>query len=75
MVPILHFFFLTLSLMTLSFQHSNTFLYADDAKISKIIKQHKDCTKLLMDLVNIDKYCASNELFLNQCRCLLALTK
>ena len=52
-----------------SFQHSQSLLYADDAKIFKIIREREDCTKLQMDLVNFDKYCTSNELFLNLDKC------
>jgi hypothetical protein len=48
---------------------SDHLLYADDAKIYKIIKTVDDCCKLQEDINSIAAYCDNNQLFLNPDKC------
>lgn len=50
-------------------KHSKVLLYADDAKIFKIIKDVSDCDLLQEDLSNLERYCTDNNIFLNNKKC------
>lgn len=44
-------------------------MYAEDTKIFKIIHNHSDCDKLQNVIINFEKFCKSNNLFMNPDKC------
>lgn len=49
--------------------NSNIFLFADDAKLVKIIKSEQDAINLQLDINNLLLWCNENHLFLNFHKC------
>jgi hypothetical protein len=49
--------------------NSYVLLYADDAKIYKVIRNSSDCELLQNDLCNFESFCRANNLFLNIDKC------
>lgn len=52
-----------------SLSHSNILLYADDAKIYRVIRSNADCELLQNDLSNFETFCRENNLFINPDKC------
>lgn len=55
--------------VTQCFHHSKALLYADDLKVYKSIKTHKDSMELQNDLHRFCDYCSRNRLHLNIRKC------
>lgn len=57
--------------ITTVFKYSKVLLFADDAKFFLKIHSIEDCRHLQEDLWNLEEYCASNGLLLNESKCKL----
>lgn len=54
-----------------SLRHSNILLYADDAKIYKLVESQADAELLQNDLISFEKWCADNHMLVNVSKCLV----
>lgn len=62
-------FTLYINEVTNTLLYSNSLLYADDAKIYKIIKEPNDCVLLQQDLARFESFCNDSSLILNLDKC------
>lgn len=62
-------FILYINDITECIKNSNMLLYADDAKIFRVIRNIDDCNALQNDLNSFETFCVSSNLFLNPDKC------